>query len=124
MLDWIYALFIAIAFATTILSVKMRDEDEYWNIMFIVVSIGLWFIVAVLGLGGVETAYVGYNSTLGNSSIYYGVYAPEPFIYLCYFFGMMGCLCIIYLVVTIFGYYYQKIDKENAEKEREMMAEE
>lgn len=121
MLDSIFILFIMLALITLLLAIKLRGEDAFWNILFIAISTGLWFILALFTTGGIETAYTAYNSTLGNSSMYYAVYAPEPFIYLSYFFGLMGCLCILYMIVTIFGYYYERLDDENMQKDREAM---
>jgi hypothetical protein len=120
MLDWIFALLIMLALITIILAILLREEDTYWNIMFITISTGLWFILALYNSEGIQTAYTAYNSTLGNTSMYYSTYAPEPFIYLSYFYGLMGCLCMIYMIVTIFGYYYQRIHENNQQKEDEM----
>jgi 4-amino-4-deoxy-L-arabinose transferase-like glycosyltransferase len=119
MLDIIFIIFILLAVITILLAIYLREEDAYWNILFIVVSAGLWFILALFTTSGIETPYTAYNSTVGNSSMYYSVYAPAEFVYLSYFFGLMGVLCMIYLIVTIFGYYYEKLDKQNRERERE-----
>jgi hypothetical protein len=121
MLDWIFVIILMMALITLLLAIRLRGEDAYWNILFIAISTGLWFILALFTTGGIETAYTAYNSTLGNSTMYYAVYAPEPFIYLAYFFGLMGSLCIIYMIVTIFGYYYERLDEENAKKDQEAM---
>lgn len=120
MLDWMFVVFIMLAIVTLILAIKLYDEDDYWNILFIAISTGLWFILALFTTGGIEIPYVAYNSTLGNSTLYYSVYAPEPFIYLAYFFGLMGCLTMIYLIVTIFGHYYERLDKKKREQEQDM----
>jgi hypothetical protein len=119
MLDWIFALLILIAILTLILSIMLREEDTYWNLVLIPVSTGLWLILALLTAGGIETPYVAYNATTGASSMLYDVYASEPMVYLSYFFMLMGILCIIYLIVTIFGYYYAKLDRQNQQKNKE-----
>lgn len=121
MLDWLFAIFIMLALITLLWAIRLREEDTYWNILFIAISTALWFIIALFTTGGLETAYVGYNATAGNSTMYYSVYSPEPFIYLAYFFGLMGVLTMIYMIVTIFGYYYERMDQKNAEKELDGM---
>lgn len=123
MLDIIFIILIFLALITILLAIYLREEDAYWNILFIAVSTGLWFILALFTTGGIETPYTAYNSTLGNTTMYYSIYAPAQFIYLAYFFGLMGTLCMIYLIVTIFGYYYEKLDKQNQEREREAQEE-
>lgn len=119
MLDWIFALLIMIALITLILSILLRDEDNYWNLTFIIISTVLWFILALYNAEGIQTAYSVYNSTTGNTTMMYSTYAPAPFIFLTYFYGLMGVLTMIYFIVTIFGYWYQKQDRLNQEKEYE-----
>lgn len=120
MIDWLFGLLILMAFIMIILSVIFRGVDPYWNILLIVISTSLWFILAIMTTGGLETAYTAYNATTGATTLEYDVYAPEQFIYLAYFFLLMAALGIIYLIVTIFGYYYEKLDREMQEKENEM----
>jgi membrane-bound ClpP family serine protease len=119
MLDWIFALFILLAFIMIILAIMYRDIDPYWNFLFIIISTILWFILALLNTEGIQTAYSIYNSTTGNTTMGYATYAPAPLIYLTYFFGLMGVLCMIYMIVTIFDYYYTSQDKKNQRREEE-----
>lgn len=120
MLDWIFALFVVMAFITIVLAILLKRDDPYWNILLIVISAMLWYVLALLNAGGIETAYSAFNVTTGGTTLEYDVYINESMIYLTYFFILMGSLCMIYLIVTIFGYYYEKLDEEAYKKEREM----
>jgi len=121
MLDWLFALLIILAFLMIMLAIVFRDSDEpFWNIVLIAISATLWFVLALFNAGGIETAYTFYNVTTGTTELQYDVYATEPMLYLTYFFGLMGVLCFIYLIVTIFGYYYAKVDAELNQQEQEI----
>jgi hypothetical protein len=120
MIDWLFALLILMAFIMIILSVVFRGLDPYWNILLIVISTALWFFLALMTTGGLETAYSAYNATTGATTLEYGLYAPADFIFLSYFFLLMAILGIIYLIVTIFGYYYEKLDEKMRQQEEEM----
>jgi hypothetical protein len=121
MLDWIFILLIMLAILFMILSIEFYGQDNYWNIILIPLTISLWFIIAILTTGGIQTPYSVYNSTTGNTTLWYDTYAPAEFIYLSYVFGLLGVLNIIYLIVTIFGYYYERIDRQNRRKDEESM---
>jgi hypothetical protein len=106
-------LFVVLAVLFIVISLLIEEEEAFWKILFVVISASLWFILALSNLN-IETPYTFYNSTSGNTEMNYSAYIDESSIYYSYFFGMMGCLCIIYLVVLIFGAYYKYIDdKEN-----------
>lgn len=120
MLDWIFLLFVFLAVIMIMLAIHYRGIDTYWNILFIALSATLWFILALLNAGGIETAYAAFNTTTGVTTLEYDTYINEQLIYLSYFFMLMGALCMIYLVVTIFGYYYEKVDRESQRQEDEL----
>ena len=114
MLDWMFMLFFLIAIIFIIMSLITDEREAFWKLLFITVSIGIWFILALSNLN-IETAYSIYNSTTGNTTLGFAPYIDEGSIYLSYFFGLMGCLCMIYLVVLIFDTYYAYMDKKENE---------
>jgi len=124
MLDVIYIILIILGFLFLLFSVYMKKEnppEPYWNILFIVLSVAVWFILALFSIGGIESGYAAYNSTSGLTTYEYSSYITEEFIYLSYFFALLGVLCIIYLIVTIFGYYYRKLDEDMENMNDELM---
>jgi hypothetical protein len=115
MLDWMFLIFLILALFFLILSIFIPEEkyeEPYWKIMFCILSTVLWFLLALFNLT-IETAYPCYNSTTGNTTLQYSQYINEGNVYLSYFYGLMGVLCMIYIIVLIFGYYYEKQDEEN-----------
>ena len=114
MLDWMFMLFILIAVIFIFLSIITREEESYWKILFITLSTVIWFILALTNLN-IETPYTFYNSTSGNTEMSYSSYVTEESIYLSYLFGLFAVLCMIYLIVLIFGMYYQRMDEKEEE---------
>lgn len=108
-----FMLFILIAVIFILLSIVIDEEEAYWKILFTVLAASIFFILALTNLN-IETAYTYYNSTTGITEMDYSPYIDESSTYLTYFFGGMGCLCMIYMIILIFGEYYRYIDnKEN-----------
>lgn len=123
MLDMIYLLIIFLAFLFLLFSVYMKKEEPpepYWNILFILLSTVLWFVLSIYTIGGIETGYSAFNSTSGQTTFEYSTYVTEELIYFSYFWLLMGILCIIYLIVTIFGYYYKRLDEDLEKKNAEV----
>ena len=113
MLDWMFMLFIIIAVLFIILSIKTSENEPYWKILFITLSTVIWFILALSNLN-IQTPYTFYNSTSGNTEMLYSQYIDEGSIYLSYLFVLFAILSMIYIIVLMFGMYYQRLDdKEN-----------
>jgi hypothetical protein len=110
-LDWMFMLFILIGIIFIIMSIATADEEAFWKILFIVLAAGIFFILALTNLN-IETAYTYYNSTTGITEMDYSPYIDESSTYLSYLFGGMGCLCMIYMIILIFGEYYRYIDNK------------
>jgi len=114
MLDWMFMLFVVIAVIFIFLSITLSENEPFWKILFITLSSVMWFILALSNLN-IETPYTLYNSTTGITEMEYSPYIDEGSLYLTYFFGLMAVLCMIYLIVLIFGVYYQRLDEKNNE---------
>jgi uncharacterized membrane protein HdeD (DUF308 family) len=109
MLDWMFMLFIVIGIIFIIMSLATDEEEAFWKILFIVLAASIFFILALTNLN-IETAYPAYNATTGATTMEYSPYIDESSTYLTYFFGLMGCLCMIYMIILMFGEYYRYID--------------
>lgn len=120
MLDAIYVLFVFFAILFLFLAIILKKIEPFWNIISIVITTFLWFVIALFHSGGFETGYSCFNSTTGITTFEYSVYASEIYIYLSYFYMLMGILCFIYLIVTIFDYYYTKLEEKLKNQEAEM----
>ena len=114
MLDWMFLIFMVVAVFFIALSLYTSNEEAFWKIMFMVLATVIWFILALMNLN-IETPYSIYNSTTGNTTMGYSPYIDESSIYLSYFFGLLGCLCMIYFVILIFDTYYQIVDEKEKE---------
>jgi RsiW-degrading membrane proteinase PrsW (M82 family) len=118
MLDWMFILFLMLALLFLFLSIFIPEEkyeEPYWKILSVAISGGIWFILALFNLD-IQTAYPCFNSTTGNTTLQYSTYVNEGGIFLSYFYGLMGCLCMIYMIVLIFGYYYEKLDEKQEQQ--------
>jgi len=111
MLDWYFIIMLLLAILFLILSVEYEGHNNFWNFTFLILSTVMWFILAQLNLD-IQTAYSGFNSTSGNMEMHYDLYSNEATIYISYIFMLMGILCIIYMLVLIFGSYYDKLDRK------------
>jgi hypothetical protein len=121
MLDWMFLMFIFLALIFLFLAIFIpedRYEEPYWKLMFCILSTVLWFLLALSNLS-IETAYSNYNATTGDTTLVYDPYINEGSIYFSYFYGLMGALCIIYTIILIFGYYYERMDDKNSKDENE-----
>lgn len=114
-LDWMFMLFIIIAVIFILLSIMVDENEPYWKLLFIVLATVVWFILALSNLN-IETAYTYYNSTTGITEMGYSPYIDESSTYMTYFFGLMGVLCMIYVLVLLFDIYYWRLDNENREE--------
>jgi len=89
MLAEILVLFIIITIIMFILSVYTVDENPTLSIPFIMVGM-IFCVLCAYGMWNVETQYIGYNATLGNTSFYtqsvstYG--DPYSYVFLAFFF--------------------------------------
>ena len=118
MLDWYFIIMLITAIIFLILSIEYEGDPQqnkngkpFWSFMFLIWSTSLWFILALINLD-IETFYPSYNSTTGTTTPMYDLYANEPTIYISYFFGLIAVMCIIYMIIKIFGSYYESIDNK------------
>ena len=102
-------IFIALLFL--ILSVMLEGKNNFWNFMFLILSISMWFILAQVNLN-IETFYASYNATSGTTTPMYDLYANSATIYVSYVFMGIGIIGIIYLIILLFGNYYENLDKK------------
>jgi hypothetical protein len=115
MLDWMFLILLIIAFLMIIFCLKTDEEEPYWKILFIVISTVIWFILALSNLN-IVTPYSIYNATTGNTTMGYSPYVDEGSTYMTYFFGLMGVLCMIYVIVILFDIYYWRLDNQDKEE--------
>jgi len=87
MLAEILALFIVLTIILFIISVFMVDENPTLAIPFIMIGM-VFAVLCTYGLWDVETLYVGYNATMGNTSIsmYSNHNYGDPYSYVFMFF--------------------------------------
>jgi hypothetical protein len=99
MIDWMFMIFLIMAFMLIILIIQYHD-DPFWGGMFTVLDIIVWFLLAATVLEIESPSYI-YNSTLGAMEPqlfkYTSTVAPE----MVYFFYMMACIMIVFFV----GYF-------------------
>ena len=117
MLDWYFIIMLILAFFFLVLSIEYEENKKkgktgnpFWCFMFLILSTSMWFILALLNLN-IETPVSGFNVTSGNMEIHYELYTNAPTIYLSYLFMGIGIMCIIYMIVLIFGNYYENLDE-------------
>lgn len=114
MLDWMFMLFMLIGIIFIIMSLVTDEKEAYWKILFIVLAATIFFILALMNLN-IETPYSYYNETTGVTEMAYDPYIDESSTYLSYFFGLLGCLCMFYMVILIFDTYYKLEDEKEDE---------
>ena len=99
MIDWMFAIFLLMAFLLIVLIIQYHD-DVFWGAMFTILDIVMWFVLAASVLE-IEAPTFMYNSTIGAYEpvlkSFYSVIAPE----LLYFFYMMAIIMVIFFV----GYF-------------------
>jgi len=89
MLAEILALFIVITIVMFVISVMIVDEMPQLSIPFIIVGM-IFCILCSYGMWDVETQYIGYNATHGNTTFYthstmsYG--DPYSYVFMFFFF--------------------------------------
>ena len=111
MLDWMFLVLLFIAVLFLWLSITLERENTYWNMMFLVMSTVLWFILSIQWMN-IQTFYPTFNTTTGNTTAYYDLFVEESSLYLSYFFLLMGILCMIYILIVVFGIYYERLDEK------------
>lgn len=114
MLDWMFIMFVMLALLFLFLSIFIPEdkyEEPYWKLIFIVVSTVIWFILALMN-NNIQTPYAAYNGITDTTTMMYDTYEDLSNVYFTYFYGLMAVLNIIYIIVLVFGYYYEKLDRE------------
>ena len=96
MIDWMFAIFLLMAFILIILIITYHD-DAFWGGMFTVLDIIIWFILAVT-VFQIESPSYTYNNTTGvmqpTLSRYVSIVSPE----MMYFFYMMAIIMTVFFV--------------------------
>jgi len=100
MLDWLFIMLLVISILLVLLSVEF-DLGIYWNTVFIIVSILLFFILAA-SVMDIESPYSIYNATSGNIETGYHTVQSDVSPYLSYLFMLFGVVMVIYFVGYIF----------------------
>lgn len=104
MIDWLFIIFLVLAFLMIILSMVF-DDNAFWNISFITVGCVLWLILA-LSVMEIEIPYEFYNATSGNLETGYHLYTSPISPYLTYLFLLFFILNLIYLIAMVFDKWY------------------
>ena len=102
MIDWLFVMFLMLAILFATVSI-FHDSGFFWNIIFILISIILFFILAV-GIMSIETPYQMYNATSGNIETGYHTYYLIENIWYSYLFYMFAVIMMIYSVAYVYIY--------------------
>jgi len=106
MIDWLFVTFLMLAFIFVGISI-LRDNGFFWNTVFMLVSIILFFVLAA-GIMDIETPYQMYNATSGNIETGYHHFYLEENIYFSYLFYLFAVIMIIYDVAYVYTYVGKK----------------
>ena len=102
-----YILFIAffiLAILLFLLAIKL-ENNEFCNIVFPIISCGLWLILAIDGMK-LEFPYQFYNSTSEAVELGYNFYTSPVSWYVSYLFILMFWITLIYLLAMIWDKWY------------------
>lgn len=96
MLAEILMLFIILTIIMFIISMVIVDEYPIISVPFIIVGM-IFCILSAYGLWNIETQYVGYNATFGNTSFhtYSTASYGDPYSYVFFFFFFVFFLLFI-----------------------------
>lgn len=118
MIDWMFAIFLLIAFVLIILIIQYHD-DPFWGGMFTILDIIIWFLLAALVLE-IETPYEMFNATSGNMETGIHVYTSRVAPELMYFFYMMAIIMTVFFVgYFMFAPIYEVITGKKWSKHKE-----
>jgi hypothetical protein len=101
MLDWLFIILLVIAILLVLL-VVFEDFGIYWDMIFILVSIIIFFTLSA-SIMDIETPYSLYNATSGNIETGYHTVQSDISPYLSYLFMFFGAVMVIYLVMYFLG---------------------
>ena len=106
MLETIFILLLIFAILLIILAIEYHD-NPYWELVFIVLDIPLWFILALSNMQ-IERPWEMYN--VSSNQIETGIHIVSSPVspYLTYFFMGIGLVMMIYMIVVIWGSFYEK----------------
>ena len=101
MVDWLFIMFLVIAFLLTLL-VLILDLEFFWKTTFVMIAIVLWFLLAA-SIMEIEIPYTAFNSTSGQIETGSHIFSSKISPYIVYFFQMIAIILMIYFVAYIFG---------------------
>lgn len=101
MIDWIFIMLLMLAILLMILTIS-TDFGVFWDIVFIMSSIIIWFTLAV-SVMDLESPYTLYNATSGNIETGYHTTQSSVAPYISYLFILFGAVMMVYFVGYILG---------------------
>jgi len=84
-----------------------EDFGIFWNSIFILVDIILWFLLAA-SIMEIERPYEMYNATSGFIETGYHTFSSPISPYMTYLFSLFGIIMMVYFVM----YYFYEISKK------------
>jgi len=105
-LEIIFILLFMMAILFILLAIDNHD-NAFWELVFIVMDIPLWFILALSNME-IERPWEMYN--VSSSQIETGIHTVTSPIspYLTYLFAGVGLIMMVYMIVVLFGSFYEK----------------
>ena len=100
MIDWMFITLLIMAIMFVLLSI-ITDYGIFWNTIFILTSIILFFVLAA-SIHEIEVPYQMYNATSGNIETGYHEIHNIQNTYLSYLFYMFAVFMLIYFVSYIY----------------------
>lgn len=106
MLETIFILLLIFAILLIIMAIEYHD-NAFWELVFIVLDVPLWFILALSNMQ-IERPWEMYNTS--SQQIETGIHTVTSPIspYLTYFFMGIGLVMMVYMIAVLFGSVYEK----------------
>jgi len=108
MMETLFILLLIFAILFIIFAIEY-EGNPFWNLVSIVLSSVLWFILA-LSVMQIERPYEMYNATSGNIETGYHVFTSPVSPFITYIFVGMGIITMIYLVAMVYDRYMEYRD--------------
>jgi len=118
LIDWMFAIFLVMAFILIVLIIQYHD-DPFWGGMFTILDVVVWFLLASTVLE-MESPTFQYNTTLTAYEpalvIFTSKVAPE----MVYFFYMMAIIMFVFFVgYFLFDPMYRLVTGKSFKKSKE-----
>lgn len=99
---WHIMFIMLLIFAILLMICSIQLENHaFWNIIMIVVSVPLWFILGLAQME-IEIPYQIFNNSSGNIETSYQVFTSPISPFLTYFFMGIGLIMMIYLIAMVY----------------------